>query len=104
MSVAVDSSSCRDVHTIVLPVLGHERGFSASVIGTILGTFAVAATLVRVAMPMIATRLQEWAVMTVAMASTAVLLGIYPLLHSPLAMGRRVATEIAKEIAAYQKR
>ena len=80
-------SSCWDVHTFVLPVLGHERGFSASVIGTILGTFAVAATLVRVAMPMIANRLQEWAVITVAMASTAVLFGIYPLLHSPLTMG-----------------
>ena len=30
-------SSCWDVHTFVLPVLGHERGLSASVIGSILG-------------------------------------------------------------------
>ena len=36
-------SSCWDVHTFVLPVLGHERGLSASVIGSILGAFAVAA-------------------------------------------------------------
>jgi hypothetical protein len=30
-------SSCWDVHTFVVPILGHERGLSASVIGTILG-------------------------------------------------------------------
>jgi MFS family permease len=80
-------SSCWDVHTFILPILGHERGLSASVIGTILGVFAVATTVVRMAMPMIAARLQEWAVITAAMAATALLFGIYPLLHSPLAMG-----------------
>ncbi len=80
-------SSCWDVHTFVLPVLGHERGFSASLIGTILGAFAVAATLVRVLMSLIASRVQEWAVVTGAMAATAVLFGIYPLLDSPLLMG-----------------
>lgn len=80
-------SSCWDVHTFVLPVLGYERGFSASVIGTILGTFAIAATVVRLFIPMIAARLKEWAVITAAMASTAILYGIYPLLQSPLAMG-----------------
>ena len=79
-------SSCWDVHTFVLPILGHERGLSASVIGAILGTFAIAATVVRVAMPMIASRLQEWAVITGAMLSAAVLYAVYPLLHSPWAM------------------
>ncbi len=80
-------SSCWDVHTFVVPVLGHERGLSASVIGSILGAFAVAAALVRVAMPMIAAHLREWAVVTTAMVSTAVLFAVYPLLHSALAMG-----------------
>ena len=37
-------SSCWDVHTFVVPVLGHERGLSATVIGSILGAFALAAT------------------------------------------------------------
>lgn len=80
-------SSCWDVHTFILPLLGYERGFSASVIGTLLGVFAVATTLIRMAMPMIAARLQEWAVIAAAMAATAVLFAIYPLLQSPLAMG-----------------
>ena len=80
-------TSCWDVHTFVLPVLGHERGISASVIGVILGAFAIAATVVRLFMPVIAARLREWAVITVAMATTAVLCGVYPLVQSPLAMG-----------------
>ncbi|MGZ5180087.1 MAG: MFS transporter [Ramlibacter sp.] len=80
-------SSCWDVHTFVVPVLGHERGLSASVIGTILGGFAVAAAVVRVLLPTLAARVQEWAVITVAMTATAVLFTVYPLLHAPLAMG-----------------
>jgi MFS family permease len=80
-------SSCWDVHTFVVPVLGHERGLSASVIGTLLGAFAVAATMVRIALPMVASRLKEWAVVSGAMGATAVLFAVYPFLHSPLAMG-----------------
>ena len=80
-------SSCWDVHTFVLPVLGHERGLSASVIGSILGAFAIAAALVRVVLPLIAAHVREWAVIAGAMAATALLFGIYPLLHAPLAMG-----------------
>jgi predicted MFS family arabinose efflux permease len=80
-------SSCWDVHTFVVPVLGHERGFSASVIGAILGAFALAATLVRVVLPLFASRMHEWAVVTTAMLLTAVLFGVYPFMHSPLAMG-----------------
>jgi len=80
-------SSCWDVHTFVVPVLGHERGFSASVIGTILGSFAVAAACVRVVMPLLAAQLKEWVVLTTAMALTSMLFLVYPLMQTPLAMG-----------------
>ncbi|TFZ09038.1 MFS transporter [Ramlibacter humi] len=80
-------SSCWDVHTFVVPVLGHERGLSASVIGTILGAFAVAAAAVRVLLPTVAASLREWAVVTSAMVATAVLFFVYPFLRAPLAMG-----------------
>ncbi len=80
-------SSCWDVHTFVVPVLGHERGFSASVIGAILGAFAIAATLVRVVLPLFASRVHEWTVIATAMVITAVLFGVYPFMHSALAMG-----------------
>ena len=80
-------SSCWDVHTFVVPVIGHERGLSASVIGTILGGFAVAAAVVRLLLPLLAAHLKEWAVIAGAMASTALLFAVYPLLHSALSMG-----------------
>jgi predicted MFS family arabinose efflux permease len=80
-------ASCWDVHTFVVPVLGHERGLSASAIGSILGAFAVAAALVRVVLPLMAAQLREWAVIAAAMAATGVLFGIYPLLPTALAMG-----------------
>ena len=80
-------ASCWDVHTFAVPLLGYERGFSASVIGLILGSFAVAATLIRVALPRIAARVQEWAVITGAMLATATLFAIYPLMTSPWGMG-----------------
>ncbi len=80
-------SSCWDVHTFVLPVLGHERGFSASVIGSILGAFAVAAAVVRVVLPLLAEHLRERVVVTSAMLATALLFAVYPLLMSPWSMG-----------------
>lgn len=80
-------SSCWDVHTFVVPLLGHERNFSASVIGTILGSFAVAAACVRVLMPVLAVHLREWVVVSGAMVATALLFFIYPFMHSPWTMG-----------------
>lgn len=80
-------TSCWDVHTFVLPILGHERGLSASVIGTLLGIFAIAATVVRLFMPMVAAHLREWAVIAAAMVAAAILYAVYPLLPSPLLMG-----------------
>ncbi|MBX3586964.1 MAG: MFS transporter [Ramlibacter sp.] len=80
-------SSCWDVHTFVVPILGNERGLSASVIGSILGAFAVAAAAVRVVLPLLAHHLREWAVIATAMLATAALFGVYPFLHSALAMG-----------------
>jgi MFS family permease len=80
-------SSCWDVHTFVVPVLGFERGISASVIGTILGSFAVAAALIRTVMPLVAAHLREWKVLAASMLITAVLFGVYPLMYSAVGMG-----------------
>jgi predicted MFS family arabinose efflux permease len=80
-------ASCWDVHTFIVPVLGHERGFSATVIGSILGAFAIAAVCIRVLLPMVAAWVREWAVIAAAMGSTAVLFGIYPLMQAAAAMG-----------------
>jgi MFS family permease len=80
-------ATCWDVHTFIVPALGHERGFSASVIGAILGAFAIAAACIRVVLPMLAAWVREWAVVAAAMAATAVVFGVYPLMQAAAAMG-----------------
>ena len=80
-------SSCWDVHTFVVPVLGHERDYSASVIGFLLGGFAAAAALVRLCMPWLAAHLREHIVISMAMLMTAMLFGLYPFMPSAWSMG-----------------
>ena len=80
-------SSCWDVHTFVVPVLGHSRDYSASTIGTILGVFAIAAAVVRMFIPVMARHLREWAVITGAMLASSIVFGLYPLMPNPLTMG-----------------
>ena len=79
-------SSCWDVHTFAVPVLGHERGFSASVIGLVIGAFATAASLVRLLIPLLAHRLREASVIVGAMLVTAAVFAVYPLVRSAAGM------------------
>ena len=79
-------SSCWDVHTFVVPILGHERGLSASAIGSILGAFAIAAAAVRLLIPFVSERITEWKVVMTAMIGACMLFCIYPLMPSALAM------------------
>jgi MFS family permease len=71
-------SASWDLHAFVVPILGHERGFSASAIGVVLGAFAAAVTLVRLVIPAVAHRLRESQVLAVAMLCTGAVLGVYP--------------------------
>ena len=80
-------SCCWDVHTFVVPVLGHERALSASVIGTILGAFAVAAVGVRLLIPIAAAHVKEWHALTASMVLTASVFAVYPFMRSPWGMG-----------------
>lgn len=80
-------SSCWDVHTFVVPILGHERGFSASVVGFILGAFAVASALIRVVLPLVAKRLEEFRILTIAMVMAALIFAVYPFTQSAVSMG-----------------
>ncbi len=80
-------SSSWDVHSFLVPILGHERGFSASAIGLVLGVFATAVTLVRLAIPLLAHRLREGPVLVVAMLSAATVFAVYPFARTPWLMG-----------------
>lgn len=80
-------SASWDVHAFVVPILGHERAFSATAIGVILGAFAAAVTLVRLLIPVLAHRLPEVSVLAGAMFGTGLVLGVYPLVHTAWLMG-----------------
>lgn len=71
-------SASWDVHTFVLPVLGHERNLSASEIGLVLGAFAIAVAGVRLVIPMLAHRLTEAQVLAYAMFGAALVFALYP--------------------------
>ena len=84
-------SSSWDLHAFVVPVLGHERGFSASSIGFILGAFAAAVAAVRLAIPLLLPRLpslREGQVLAGAMLMTAAVFVVYPWMSSawPMAL------------------
>ena len=51
--------ACWDVHAFAVPILGHERGFSAATIGLVLGVFPLSVTGVRLLIPLIAHRMEE---------------------------------------------
>jgi predicted MFS family arabinose efflux permease len=79
-------SASWDLHSFLVPVLGHERGLSASAIGLILGSFAAAVACVRLVIPLLAHRLHEAQVLVGAMLTTALAFGVYSLAGSALAM------------------
>ncbi|PZP34595.1 MAG: hypothetical protein DI603_06495 [Roseateles depolymerans] len=67
MLVNLVMSASWDAHSFVVPVVGHGRGLSASSIGVVLGSFAVAATLVRLAIVRFADELDELKALRTAM-------------------------------------
>ena len=94
-------SASWDVHAFVVPILGHERGFSASAIGLVLGVFATAVALVRLAIPVLAHRLRESTVLVGAMLCTATVFAVYPLVHSAWTM-RLCAVSLGLALGAVQ--
>ena len=76
-----------DVHTFAVPLLGHERGFSASTIGLILGAFTLSVTVVRIVIPLFAHRLREVVVVRSAMLGTGAVFALYPLAPNAWLMG-----------------
>ncbi|MBV8036513.1 MFS transporter [Roseateles sp.] len=56
-----------DAHSFVVPVVGHGRGLSAASIGLVLGSFAVAATVVRLAIVRFADDIDEGRALRAAM-------------------------------------
>jgi MFS family permease len=84
--VNIALSSCWDAHSFAVPVLGHARNMSASAIGLVLGSFAVAATLVRLAISRFADHLQEAVALRWAMGLATSVCAVYYWLPGPTGM------------------
>ena len=80
-------SASWDVHTFLVPILGHERGFSASAIGLVLGVFAASVAAVRLAIPVLAHRLREGQVLVAAMLLAGCVFAVYPFALTAWVMG-----------------
>ena len=75
-----------DVHTFAVPVIGHERFYSASTIGMILGSCSVGAMAARAMMARFSEGLDEDRALRRVMLVTIATLAVYPLLPVPWAM------------------
>ncbi len=62
-----------DLYTFYVPIYGHSIGLSASTIGAILGAFAAASFIVRVALPVLTRRFSVETVLAAAMGIAALL-------------------------------
>lgn len=71
-------ASAWDLFNFAIPIYGTSIGLSASTIGIILGSFALATFLVRLAMPLMEARPREWAMITGTMAVACVAYGLFP--------------------------
>jgi MFS family permease len=72
-------STAWDIHQFVVPIYGTQIGLSASVIGLLLGSYALATFLVRLAMPFLSKRLSEWTLIMGSLAIGCVAYALYPL-------------------------
>ncbi|MFT3721531.1 MFS transporter [Pseudorhodoferax sp.] len=68
-----------DMFIFMVPVQGARIGLSASTIGAIMGCFGVATFVVRLAMPFLQKRLDEWQTLVLSLAVTAAVYLLFPL-------------------------
>lgn len=72
-------SASWDLHSFLVPVLGTERGLSASAIGGILGVFALSVTAIRFVLPVVSRQLSEATVLRAALLLAMLVFVFYPL-------------------------
>jgi predicted MFS family arabinose efflux permease len=71
-----------DLFIFVMPIYGTSIGLSASTIGAILGSFALATFLVRLLLPWAARRFAEWRLITATLFVAAVAYALFPLVRT----------------------
>jgi MFS family permease len=79
-------SSAWDLFQFYLPIYGHSIGLSASAIGTVLGVFALATFVVRIAVPRLIAMAPEATILTYAIFVAAVAFVMFPFFRSAYAL------------------
>ena len=81
-------ASAWDLFTFVMPIYGTSIGLSATTIGLILGSFAAATFVVRLLLPWIQRRVNEWPLITITFAIACVAYAAFPMVRTvPLLAG-----------------
>jgi MFS family permease len=75
-----------DLQTFMVPVHGTRVGLSASEIGFVLGAFALATFVIRLAMPWLSRRFSEWQVLIFTQFAAATAFVLFPLFHLTAAL------------------
>ena len=73
-----------DLFNLYMPIYTHELGFSATMIGMIMGSFGAAAFITRLAIPPFTARWGEHAIITGALALSGMAFVVFPLTTQPL--------------------
>jgi len=75
-------ASAWDLFVFVMPIYGTSIGLSASTIGLILGSFATATIIVRLALPWLSRHLREWSMITATFAIAAPAYALFPAMET----------------------
>ena len=75
-------ASAWDLFVFVTPIYGTAIGLSASTIGLILASFALATVLVRLALPWLSRRVRDWSMITATMCIACVAYALFPLMRT----------------------
>lgn len=75
-----------DAHSFVIPLLGHERGFSATEIGAIFASFSLASILIRLLIPLVSGGISVRMIFLLPMLLAATTFFVYPFLQLSWAM------------------
>lgn len=71
-----------DLFYFVMPIYGTSIGLTASTIGAILGSFALATFVVRLFLPWMARRLREWQLVTATLFIASIAYALFPLVRT----------------------
>lgn len=71
-----------DLFVFVMPIYGTSIGLSASTIGFILGSFATATIIVRLALPWLSRRVREWQMITATLVIACVAYALFPMVRT----------------------